>query len=195
MLNSLIGIIASSGGVTVSNSYESIATVTVGSGGAANIEFTSIPSTYQHLQIRFIAQTNRATYGVDDFRLQLNSDTANNYARHRLGGTGSSVEVNATTSTSYINSKDTVATTTAGSAFFGAGVIDLLDYANTNKYKTVRTLSGADINGTIAGFGGSIGFASGLWQNNNAITSIKMYPDVGSLWSRYSSFALYGIKG
>lgn len=194
MLNTLAGIIASSG-AGVANSYESIATVTVGAGGAANIEFTSIPSTYQHLQIRFIAQTNRATYGVDEFRLQLNSDTGNNYARHRLAGTGSSVEANATTSTSYINSQGSVATTTAGSAFFGAGVIDLLDYANTNKYKTVRTLNGADINGTIAGYGGSIGFASGLWQNTNAITSIKMYPDVGTLWSQYSSFALYGIKG
>jgi len=43
---------------------------------------------------------------------------------------------------------------------FGAGVIDLLEYKNINIYKTVRILNGADINGTIAGFGGSIGFAS-----------------------------------
>ena len=34
--------------------FESIATVTVGGGGAASIEFTSIPGTYQHLQIRGI---------------------------------------------------------------------------------------------------------------------------------------------
>lgn len=178
-----------------SGAYDSIATVTVGAGGTANIEFTSIPSTYTHLQIRFNAQTNRGTYGVDEFRLQVNSDTGNNYARHRLAGTGSSVEANATTSTSYINSQGSIGTTTAGAAFFGGGVIDILDYANTSKYKTFRTLNGADINGTIAGFGGSIGFASGLWQNTNAITSIKMYPDAGTLWTQYSSFALYGIRG
>jgi len=74
--------------------YESIATVNVGSGGVSNIEFTSIPGTFQHLQIRFIAQTNRSTYGVDEFRLQLNSDTGANYSFHRLAGTGASVEAN-----------------------------------------------------------------------------------------------------
>lgn len=35
-----------------STDYDSIATTTVGAGGAASITFSSIPSTYQHLQIR-----------------------------------------------------------------------------------------------------------------------------------------------
>jgi hypothetical protein len=181
--------------VAAGTSYESIATVNVSGGSATDINFTSIPSTYTHLQIRFIAQTNRGTYGVDEFRMQLNSDTAANYSYHRLAGTGSSSESNAAASSNYINSQGSIATTTAGSDFFGVGVIDLLEYKNTNIYKTVRIFNGADINGTIAGFGASIGFASGSWRSTSAITSIKMYPDVGSSWSIDSSFALYGIKG
>ena len=39
---------------SITGSYESIATVTVGSGGSSYIEFTSIPGTYTHLQIRGI---------------------------------------------------------------------------------------------------------------------------------------------
>jgi hypothetical protein len=85
MLPSLIGIIASSGGAAAAGDYESIATVTVGSGGSSSISFTSIPSTYQHLQVRAI---QRCSSGVNNLQMQLNSDTGNNYSTHRLGGTG-----------------------------------------------------------------------------------------------------------
>jgi hypothetical protein len=36
----------------MANTYEAIATVTVGSGGATDIEFTSIPGTYTDLLIK-----------------------------------------------------------------------------------------------------------------------------------------------
>jgi hypothetical protein len=36
--------------------------------------------------------------------------------------------------------------------------LDILDYANTNKYKTVRSLSGLDTNGAgVSGFNGAVG--------------------------------------
>ena len=71
---------------------------------------------------------------------------------------------------------------------FGTGIIDILDYADTSKYKTVRTLFGYDANGS-----GYIAFSSNLWQSTSAITSITMTPVNGI--AEYSSFALYGIKG
>jgi hypothetical protein len=64
----------------------------------------------------------------------------------------------------------------------------ILDYANTNKYKTLRGLSGADNNGS-----GEIRFWSGLWQSTNAITSIKFFGNNGN-WQQYSHFALYGVN-
>jgi hypothetical protein len=71
---------------------------------------------------------------------------------------------------------------------FGAGVVDILDYKDTNKYKTVRNLTGVDMNGM-----GELGLISGLWRNTNAITSILFYPPANNI-AQYSHFALYGIK-
>jgi predicted patatin/cPLA2 family phospholipase len=76
-----------------------------------------------------------------------------------------------------------------GANIFGAGVIDILDYANTNKYKTVRALSGHDNNGS-----GYVNFESGLWMSTSAITSIKLFT-AGNVYAQYTQFALYGIKG
>jgi hypothetical protein len=191
MLNTLAGIIASSGGAAAGD-YQSIATVTVGSGGSSTVSFTSIPSTYTHLQLRVLAQTNRGTYGRDAVKLNLNSDTGNNYAWHELFGDGSSAATNAASTTNRGEAAE-VGTTTGGA--FGAAVIDFLDYANTSKYKTVRSLFGGDHNGTIAGFGGTVGLYSTLWQSTSAISTITFAPVNGTLFSQYSSFALYGIKG
>jgi hypothetical protein len=189
----ILGIIASGiSGNLVTNSYESISTVTVGSGGAANIEFTSIPSTYTHLQIRGIAQETRATYGISDGTMQFNSDTANNYSTHAIQGTGSAVQVAANANVPFVYLADGMWGTNTGGSF-GISIIDILDYANTNKYKTVKVLSGVDFNGTIAGYGGYVGIVSGNWRNTNAITSIKINPQNGN-FTQYSQFALYGIK-
>jgi hypothetical protein len=172
--------------------FASISTITVGSGGAANVEFTNIPATYTHLQVRHRVQSNRSTYGRDLVLLNINGDTSN-MSTHSLNGDGGSISSGAESNATRIFA-GACGTSAAGTYFFGGGVIDILDYANTSKYKTTRTLSGVDHNGTIAGFGGEMVFHSGNWRNTNAITSLKFYPSSGSLFTQYSTFALYGIK-
>ena len=177
----ILGIIASQNYPRITSSYESIATVTVGSGGSSTINFSSIPSTYKHLQIRGIARTaTNVSLG-----LRFNSDTGSNYSRHFLNGNGSSAGAGggANSTTAYAGT-----TATAASAF-GANVIDVLDYQNTNKYKTVRALSGADNNGS-----GFVQFMSGNWRNTNAVTSIDIIQVDGDSFTQYTQFALYGIK-
>ena len=191
-MSPILGIYASSQATTKLNNFSSIATVTVGSGGASSITFSSIPSTYTHLQIRILAQSNRAVYGVDEILINFNSDTGNNYALHTLYGDGASTASFAGTSTNKIETFRTLGTSTGGS--YGINVLDILDYANTNKYKTTRILGGVDFNGTIAGYGGAISLNSGLWQNTSAITSIVITVAAGTLFTQYSSFALYGVK-
>jgi hypothetical protein len=71
---------------------------------------------------------------------------------------------------------------------FGAGVIDILDYANTNKYKTSRLLGGEDLNGS-----GRVYLMSSNWQKTTAITQIDLSFETGNCM-QYSQFALYGIK-
>jgi predicted patatin/cPLA2 family phospholipase len=73
---------------------------------------------------------------------------------------------------------------------FGAGVIDILDYADTNKFKTTRTLNGVSSNASSAI--DYIFLVSGLWRSTSAITSITL---TGNNFAQYSHFALYGIKG
>jgi hypothetical protein len=167
--------------------------ITVGSAGASSVEFTNIPNTYTHLQLRYTAQTNRGTYGIAEYALTFNSDTATNYGYHAVYGDGAGTTAIAYSTQNSIRGDGEIGTSTGGT--FGGGVLDILDYANTNKNKTVRWLGGVDINGTIAGFGGRVGLFSGLWRSTSAITSVKLVPYTGSLFTQNSSFALYGIKG
>lgn len=182
----ILGILASSTRVAAGD-FESIATVTVGSGGSSSVTFSSIPSTYTHLQVRAISRTSR-TAGNDPVYIRFNSDSGNNYAWHAVEGNGASVTAYGYASQAqgwiYI-----AADSNSPSNVFGSHITDILDYANTNKYKTVRNIGGVDNNGS-----GVIGFDSVLWQNTNAITSISFTNLSGTNFAQYSHFALYGIK-
>jgi hypothetical protein len=163
--------------------------VQVGSAGAANVEFTSIPSTFKHLQIRLIARNTENDTGAGaDLRMQLNGDTGSNYASHNLRGDGASATATAASSQAQMRLSVTIRNGRTASAF-NAGVIDILDYTSTNKNTTVRSIDGYDSNGA-----GQIYFSSGLYNSTNAITSIKLFADAFN-FAQYSTFALYGIKG
>ena len=195
MLNVISGLLSGAGAPASTTSYESIATTTVGSGGSATISFTSIPSTYKHLQIRGIARSTRTDYAIDQLYTRFNSDSASNYSWHWLSGNGSTASTDAGTSATSMNLGwfATNATASVTNAFGGL-VMDVLDYADTNKYKTVRIMTGNDLNGNGSPFSGTIVFASGLWRSTSAITSISFDPSAAD-FAQYSSFALYGIKG
>jgi hypothetical protein len=183
----ILGIIASSiTGNLVTNSYSSIATVTVGAGGATSIDFTSIPSTYSHLQVRAIM---RGTYSgtLVSFFAQINGETGSFYSSHHLGGDGSTPYAYAGSTQTYIELNDIAADTNTASAY-SAYVMDILDYASVNKYKTIRGLLGRDFNGS-----GQLELNSSLYQKTTAVTSIKFYLGANA-FKQYSHFALYGIK-
>ena len=186
MLNSLIGIIASSGGAAETD-YQSIATVTA-SGSSATLQFTSIPATFQHLQIRVLTRSTRASTSSNIYIGFNNDTTTGNYYGHMMQGDGSSASAAAKIgSTTSFMSATSAASNTSG--IFSGVVIDVLDYKDTNKYKTSRGLSGYDANGS-----GLIYLASGLWMNTAAISSIEITDALGNFASG-STAALYGIKG
>ncbi len=168
------------------NSYESIASTTLSS-SQATITFSSIPSTYKHLQVR--AMMFGSTNGVDAPYLRFNGDTGSNYSFHTLLGESAAARAQNATSTSSIN---------IGGFWFGligvnpnVSVIDILDYADTAKYKTTKTFTGQNDGATY----GSIGLGSGSWRNTSAINSITILNSGSTNFTQYSSFALYGIKG
>jgi hypothetical protein len=189
----ILGIIASAiTGNLVTTSYESIATVTVGGGGSASASFTSIPATYTHLQLRWIGRASQANTGLGVY-MRINNNTGSNYARHSLRGNGSAASATGSVSTTEI-SLGGVPGSSSPSDMFGVGIIDILDYTNTNKYKTIRSMQGTNQNTTADD---SIFFVSGfMFANTNAVTQIDVVADsTGVGFVEYSQFALYGIKG
>lgn len=188
--NTLVGRWLGSGLVVDASSYESIASTVVGAGGTANITFSSIPSTYKHLQVRIIGRTTRvATDATISF--EINSDTGTTYSAHYAGGDGvSTYSSGGANRTPDYNTGCLVSGSSATANIFGVSVIDFLDYADTNKYKTVRTLTGRDRNGA-----GDVRMASSNWRNTAAITSIKFVDSSGANLDQYTRISLYGIKG
>jgi hypothetical protein len=164
------------------NYMETIASTLVGAGGVSSITFNNIPQGYKHLQIRAFFLTSVADRS---FRYTFNSDTGTNYASHYLRGNGATFAASGDASLAFGYLGATVNSTTYGSAF----IIDILDYANTSKYKTSRCLSGGDANGS-----GYAQLYSSLWMNTAAINTINVYPNTGN-FAQYSRFSLYGIKG
>ena len=177
------------GGAAASlTSYDSIATVTVGSTSQSSITFSSIPSTYKHLQVRAIAKAAPTATDIGyDLRLAMNSDTTgSNYECHYLFSSGTGVGAGANTDNRIIG-----ASAGSGNAnMFAVNVYDILDYTNTNKNKVVRAFGADDFNGS-----GYLIMYSMLWMNTSAITSLTFDFHTGPSFGQYSQFALYGIKG
>jgi hypothetical protein len=167
--------------------FESIATVTVGAGGAANIEFASIPSTFQHLQIRLVGRMDKSATSVTNFYLTFNSDTTTNNSNHILYGDGSSAAAYGAASLS-VPDIGMASGASASSSVFGASVIDILDYANTSKNTTSRSFTGLDLNGS-----GTVRLYSAAWLSTSAVTSVKLYRN-DSNWVQHTTAALYGVK-
>jgi hypothetical protein len=159
------------------SSYESIASATPS--GTGTVTFSSIPGTYKSLQIR----CNIVYSSTSLVRFQYNSDTGSNYARHILYGDGSVAGADA--SASYTSNAIIYV---GGSTGTNVGIVDIHDYASTTKYKTSRTFSGNDNNGS-----GYITLMSGLWMSTSAVTSIDIL--CSSNFLSGTTFALYGIKG
>ena len=190
MLNNLVSIYGVGTPVST-NSYESIQTVSAAGGGSSTLSFTSIPSTYKHLQIRGIARASAADSADHNIVAAFNSDTTfTNYRTHVLDGDGASASSGAAQVSGFYASAGLTLGNTSTASTYSATVLDILDYTNTNKNTTTRALNGFDRNG--AGF---VRFASSLWINTAAITRIDLSLRTGGNFVQYSQFALYGIKG
>lgn len=161
-----------------SGAYDSIATASPA--GSTSLTFSSIPQGYTHLQIRYM--------GVSAYPL-ISSNLGTGTTGHYLYGTGTSAA-----SYNFAPLAGGMYVAIDGSAGnVSAGVIDILDYANTSKNKTFRALLGRETNTADS----SVTFSSGFWNSTSAISSITITNNVagGVTFGTGTSFALYGIKG
>jgi hypothetical protein len=169
--------------------FESIATAT-GTGSSDTITFTSIPSTYKHLQIRaFCGKVGSAGLAS----LEFNNDSSSIYATHRLIGDGVTPVV-AQGQTGRANTFYSIYTGGNTASALSGSIIDIHDYSSTTKNKIVRSFTGLDTNGNGTD-SASLYLTSALWPSTSAITSIEIISGGGLSWSTSSVFSLYGIKG
>ena len=161
-------------------------TVTVGSGGATSIAFTSIPATFTDLCLKLSARDNSAsTRSIA--RVTFNS-SASSYSSKALYGVNGSTTGTENGASTYIDwSYITAANATAST--FGNTEIYIPNYASSNnKFLSIDFV--AENNSATSGI---IGIATGLWSNSAAITSITLDRSTDS-FVQYSTATLYGIK-
>ena len=182
-MSPILGIMASQiSGHLSSASFESIATSNV-STATPSVTFSSIPSGFTNLQIR-----GRWTYTgagtAASLQVNFNGDTATNYAWHRLGGVTSTVQSDGYANEGQMYLAALYKTTNYRSQF----ILDIPDYLNTSKYKTIRSIHAGNTGAT-----GYVGNWGGVWRNTAAITSIVIATNSGNIEAD-SQFALYGTK-
>jgi len=180
----------------LTGAYDALAVTVVPVGGLSSVTFSGIPAGYKHLELRCSVQTNRATYNRDSLPIRFNGDAGSSYSGHSYYGDGGGTTLGYAAASQINASGGTIGTGVENSGLqFGVSIVEILDYASTTKRKTIRVLSGTDMNGTgTGGIGGIVEVWTHCWQSVSAITSITFTPGVGTLFNRYSSFALYGVK-
>ena len=161
----------------MANTYTLINSTTVGSGGAANITFSSIPATYTDLKLVFSLRSD--TTGVTEFEVELNST---NPTEKELRGNGISASSN-TNAFILANASTTTAST------FSNGEVYVSNYAGSNA-KTTSIDNVTENNATAAYAETAAGYYSSV---TGAVTSIRLADNYGS-WVQYSTAYLYGIK-
>ena len=172
------------------DAYESIETVTL-TGTQSTVSFTSIPTTFKHLQVRWIGRGSFNGLSAGQ-KVNFNSDTGNNYSGHLWRGDGTTDFADQGSTIPAANFLPRIACATSQANIFGAFIMDILDYSNTNKYKTVTCIGGNDQSNTGEQ---DTRVASQVWRSNSAITSMVFQPTDGGGYVQYTKFALYGIKG
>jgi len=168
----------------MATTYTLISSVTVGSGGAASMEFTSIPADYTDLSIVLSGRSNtvRSSDGHYVF-IEFNGSTSNlssrflyNFNGTVYSGTNGSEIFNWNVPSDYTSS------TFSNVSFY------IPNYTSSSN-KSVSSDSVTENNSTNY----LSGFTAGLWSNSAAITSIKLYPKFAN-FVQYSTAYLYGIS-
>ncbi len=155
--------------------------------------FSSIPSTYTHLQLRGLVRNSSASAGSLDMYMRFNGDSgASKYtAYHQFFGYDTSSKGAAASFNQSSIAAAYILRNGNSASYFTSVIIDIFDYRNTNKFKSTKTFFGSN----PASTDGRTAFAGGLWKDTSAITSIDLTVEGGNNFVEYSNLALYGIKG
>lgn len=169
----------------MANTFELLASVTVGSGGAATIDITSIPSTFTDLNLVLSLRGDRSAADTDAY-VKLNNSTTTYAYRLLYGNPSNGTPVGSINASSYPPSLTNAATSTANT--FSNASIYISNYTTTAG-KPLRIDSVTENNANNA----STYLTAGLWSTSSAVNQITITPFSGSFVQHTSAY-LYGIK-
>ena len=169
----------------MATTYTLISSVTVGSGGAATMDFTSIPQTYTDLKI-VISARNTSTSGVESQILLTVNGNGSNGSWKLLYGNGSGVFQGS--GSGYLQPAHAPSATTTTNTFSNAEIY-FPNYTSTSKYKSFSSDFAVENNASSS----LIGMYANLWSSNSAITQLTLTSNVSN-FVQYSTAYLYGIS-
>jgi hypothetical protein len=164
-----------------------IQTITVGSGGAASIDFTSIPATFTDLCI--VTSFRSAGTNANDAYIQFNGDTGSNYSFRRIYGEGSGA---GQTDTIASNATAGRVSRVVGASYTSNTFSNDRIYIPNYRVAAAKSLAVDTVEENNATLSYQMSYAT-LWSGTAAITSIKLQVLGGSNFAQYSSASLYGI--
>jgi len=167
--------------------YYEIASVTVGSGGASSIDFTSIPATYTDLVIKLSCRIGSSA-DRDGVFLTFNNNTSSYSFRRVYGFDSGSSASDAASSQSSIAVGNTTANN-ATSNTFGNHEFYIPNYAGSNN-KSLNSDAVAENNSSTSW---QVTMAAGLWSNSAAINRVTLTPGSSS-FVQHTTATIYGIK-
>lgn len=162
--------------MTITPSYIPLATITLPS-TSTSVTFSNFPTngTYTNLVLVINARNTGSLSGIE---LNFNNDAnASNYYRIYMSAQGSTLSGstdNTLTQFVFSNAEDSVNT------------MHIFDYSDTSKPTSFLTDQG------LSEWG--VRLYGGRWQNNAAVSSIKIYDVSGTSFTTGSIFSLYGVK-
>jgi len=164
----------------------------VGVGTSSLVEFSGIPSTYQHLRLHIVARSTRTGVGGDLLDIRFN-DSTTGYYDHVLQNVNGSISNDQNLNTQTHIDIQRVPSVQNSANVFGGFTIDIPDYASGSKVKSLLSKSGAASDSDPAS--NQVTLGSAFWNNTNAINKISVRSSYGDNFVQYSTFALYGWKG
>jgi hypothetical protein len=169
----------------MANTFELIASSTVGSGGASSIDFTSISSAYTDLCLKVSARTNRSDIN-DGVRVKINNSTST-YTQRALYANGSSATSYTDTLPLETGAGANASTSTAST--FSNAEWYFPNYAGSTN-KSVSIDAAVENNSTTA----MLNMVANLWSTATAISSLIIIPGYGTTFNQFSTAYLYGVK-
>lgn len=166
----------------MATTFVKIATATVGSGGAATINFSSIPQTYTDLVVKISARNNETDNGAS-LRVYFNGDTANTNVKElrAISSTPASYTI------TYAQAGYVAADQTESNVF-GTATVYIPNYTSSN----YKSFSGEIILPSNVEFYSVL--SSRLWSSTSAINQVTIANSLSWTWAQHTTATLYGIK-